>query len=92
MKKTNNKSNKSQKSEKINPSEIAVEGTVIEARANAMFDVKLDNEQIVLCTICGKIRMNHIRILPGDRVTCGISIYDLTKGRILYRQNTTRKI
>ena len=76
---------KSQKCEKQNLSEVVVEGTVIEARANAMFDVKLDNEQIVLCTICGKIRMNRIRILPGDKVVCGLSIYDLSRGRILYR-------
>lgn len=85
--KKNNKSNKknTQKSEKINMSEVVVEGTVIEARPNAMFDVKLDNDQLVLCTICGKIRMNHIKILPGDRVQLGLSIYDMTKGRILYR-------
>ena len=76
---------KSQKCEKQNLTEVVVEGTVIEARANAMFDVKLDNEQIVLCTICGKIRMNRIRILPGDKVVCGLSIYDLSRGRILYR-------
>ena len=80
-----NKDRKSQKGEKQNLSEVVVEGTVIEARANAMFDVKLDNDLMVLCTICGKIRMNHIRILPGDRVQIGLSIYDMTKGRILYR-------
>ena len=83
--KKNNVNKKSQKCEKQNLSEVVVEGTVIEARANAMFDVKLDNEQIVLCTICGKIRMNRIRILPGDKVVCGLSIYDLSRGRILYR-------
>ena len=66
-------------------SEVVDEGTVLEARANAMFDVKLDNDNVVLCTICGKIRMNRIRILPGDRVQIGLSIYDMTKGRILYR-------
>jgi translation initiation factor IF-1 len=81
-----NKDKKSQKREKQNLSEVVLEGTVVEARANAMFDVKLDNDQIVLCTICGKIRMNHIRILPGDRVEIGLSIYDMTKGRILYRK------
>lgn len=79
------KKSKSQKSEKTNLSEVVLEGTVMEARPNAMFDVKLDNDQMVLCTICGKIRVNHIRILPGDRVQIGISIYDMTRGRILYR-------
>lgn len=83
--KKNKVNKKSQKCEKQNLSEVVVEGIVIEARANAMFDVKLDNEQIVLCTICGKIRMNRIRILPGDKVVCGLSIYDLSRGRILYR-------
>ena len=83
--KKNKVNKKSQKCEKQNLSEVVVEGTVIEARANPMFDVKLDNEQIVLCTICGKIRMNRIRILPGDKVVCGLSIYDLSRGRILYR-------
>lgn len=83
--KKNKVNKKSQKCEKQNLSEVVVEGTVIEARANAMFDVKLDNEQLVLCTICGKIRMNRIRILPGDKVVCGLSIYDLSRGRILYR-------
>ena len=82
--KKNKVNKKSQKCEQ-NLSEVVVEVTVIEARANAMFDVKLDNEQIVLCTICGKIRMNRIRILPGDKVVCGLSIYDLSRGRILYR-------
>lgn len=85
MKKNNKNNKKSQKSEKQNLSEVVVEGTVLEARANAMFDVKLDNDNVVLCTICGKIRINHIRILPGDRVQIGLSIYDMTKGRILYR-------
>ena len=83
--KKNKVNKKTQKCEKQNLSEVVVEGTVVEARANAMFDVKLDNEQIVLCTICGKIRMNRIRILPGDKVVCGLSIYDLSRGRILYR-------
>lgn len=80
-----NKKSNTQKREKVNESEVVVEGTVMEARPNAMFDVKLDNDLIVLCTICGKIRMNHIRILPGDRVQIGLSIYDMSKGRILYR-------
>lgn len=73
------------KVEKTNSSEIVVEGTVIEAFPNAMFDVQLDNGSIAKCTVCGKIRKNNIRILLGDRVQAGLSIYDLSKGRILYR-------
>lgn len=83
--KNKNKKDLKPKSEKTNISEVEVEGTVIEARPNAMFDVKLDNDNVVLCTICGKIRVNRIRILPGDRVKVGLSIYDLNKGRILFR-------
>ena len=81
------KKNKTEKdkAEKINSSEVVVEGTIKEARPNAMFDVELDNGQIVLCTISGKIRIKHIRITPGDRCRVGISIYDMNRGRILYR-------
>ena len=75
---------------KTNPSEIIVEGTVIEAFPNAMFNVELDNGNIVKCTVCGKIRKNNIRILLGDRVQAGLSIYDLTKGRIIYRLKDTK--
>lgn len=77
--------NYKQKSEKTNNSEIIVEGTVVEAFPNAMFDVELDNGNIAKCTICGKIRKNNIRILLGDRVQLGLSVYDLTRGRIIYR-------
>ena len=73
------------KVEKTNSSEIVVEGTVIAAFPNAMFDIQLDNGSIAKCTVCGKIRKNNIRILLGDRVQAGLSIYDLSKGRILYR-------
>lgn len=73
------------KTEKQNISEVIVEGTVVGARPNAMFDVQLDNGSIVLCSICGKIKINHIRITLGDRCQIGISVYDLHKGRILYR-------
>lgn len=73
------------KAEKLNTSEVVVEGVVIEARPNAMFDVLLDNGQTVLCTISGKIRINHIRITPGDRCQIGVNIYDMTRGRILFR-------
>lgn len=74
------------KEPKQNASEVVVLGTVEEALPNAMFRVRLDNDNVVLCTICGKIRMNHIRILPADRVQVGVSIYDMSKGRILYRE------
>jgi translation initiation factor IF-1 len=65
---------------------IEVEGTVLEALPNAMFRVKLENNHEVLAHISGKMRMNFIRILPGDRVTIELSPYDLTRGRITYRK------
>ncbi|GAV23844.1 translation initiation factor IF-1 [Carboxydothermus pertinax] len=64
---------------------IEVEGTVIEPLPNAMFRVELANGHKVLAHVSGKIRMNFIRILPGDRVTVELSPYDLTRGRIIYR-------
>jgi translation initiation factor IF-1 len=64
---------------------IEVEGTVIEPLPNAMFRVQLANGHKVLAHVSGKIRMNFIRILPGDRVTVELSPYDLTRGRIVYR-------
>ena len=64
---------------------IEVEGTVIEPLPNAMFRVGLENGHKVLAHISGKMRMNFIRILPGDRVTVELSPYDLTRGRITYR-------
>ena len=64
---------------------IEVEGTVVEALPNAMFQVKLENGHIVLAHVSGKIRMNFIRILPGDKVTIELSPYDLSKGRIIWR-------
>lgn len=64
---------------------IEVEGTVLEALPNAMFQVKLENEHVVLAHVSGKIRMNFIRILPGDRVTVELTPYDLKRGRITYR-------
>jgi translation initiation factor IF-1 len=60
-------------------------GDVIEALPNAMFRVRLENEHEITCHVSGKIRMNYIRILPGDKVTVEMSPYDLTKGRITYR-------
>ena len=64
---------------------IEVEGTVTEALPNAMFRVKLQNEHVILAHISGKMRLNFIRILPGDRVLVELSPYDLTRGRIIYR-------
>lgn len=64
---------------------IELEGTVVEPLPNAMFKVELENGHIVLAHISGKIRMNYIRILPGDRVVLELSPYDLSRGRITYR-------
>ena len=64
---------------------IEVEGIVSEAHPNAMFEVKLQNGHKILATISGKLRMNFIRILPGDKVTVELSPYDLTSGRIKWR-------
>lgn len=65
--------------------QIRVEAVVKEALPNAMFRVQLENGHKVLAHVCGKMRMNFIKILPGDRVTVEISPYDLSKGRIVYR-------
>lgn len=64
---------------------IEVEGTVVEPLPNAMFQVELENGHKVLAHVSGKIRMNFIKILPGDKVTVELSPYDLTRGRITYR-------
>ena len=64
---------------------IELEGIVRETLPNAMFNVELENGHVILCTISGKIRMNYIRILPGDKVDVEISPYDLTRGHITYR-------
>ena len=64
---------------------IAVEGKVLEALPNAMSQVELENGHVVLAHVSGKIRMNFIRILPGDKVTIELTPYDLTRGRITYR-------
>ncbi len=64
---------------------IELEGKIVEALPNAMFKVELENGHTILCTISGKIRMNYIRILPGDKVVVEISPYDLQHGRITYR-------
>ena len=64
---------------------IQMTGEVVEALPNAMFRVRLENEHEIVCHVSGKIRMNYIRILPGDKVTIELSPYDLTRGRITYR-------
>ena len=64
---------------------IEVEGTVLEKLPNAMFKVELEFKHVVLAHISGKLRMNFIRILPGDKVTIELSPYDLDKGRIIWR-------
>ncbi|MBP5427306.1 MAG: translation initiation factor IF-1 [Clostridiales bacterium] len=64
---------------------IEVEGTVLEALPNAMFQVELENGHKILAHISGKLRMNFIRILPGDKVRLELSPYDLTRGRITWR-------
>ena len=64
---------------------IELQGTAVESLPNAMFQVELENGYTILAHISGKIRMNFIKILPGDRVTVELSPYDLTRGRITYR-------
>ena len=65
---------------------IEMEGLVMELLPNTQFIVKLQNDHQILAHVSGKIRMNNIRILPGDRVTVELSTYDLTRGRITYRK------
>ena len=64
---------------------IEIEGNVVEALPNAAFKVELANGKVILAHLSGKLRMNYIRILPGDKVTVELSPYDLTKGRITWR-------
>ena len=64
---------------------IKITGTVLEKLPNAMFEVELENGHKVLAHISGKLRMNYIKILPGDKVTIELSPYDLSKGRIIWR-------
>lgn len=64
---------------------IEQDGTIVEALSNAMFRAELENGHIITAHISGKMRMNYIKILPGDRVKVEISPYDLTKGRITFR-------
>ena len=64
---------------------IQMQGEIIETLPNATFRVKLENDHVVLGHISGKMRMNYIRILPGDKVTVEMTPYDLTKARIIFR-------
>ncbi|HSB52278.1 MAG TPA: translation initiation factor IF-1 [Dissulfurispiraceae bacterium] len=64
---------------------IEVQGTIVETLPNAMFRVQLENGQVILAYVSGKMRMHFIKILPGDKVLVELSPYDLTKGRVTYR-------
>ncbi|HRD80856.1 MAG: translation initiation factor IF-1 [Saprospiraceae bacterium] len=64
---------------------IKQDGVIEEALSNAMFRVRLENDHQIIATISGKMRMNYIRILPGDKVSVEMSPYDLSRGRIIYR-------
>jgi len=64
---------------------IELQGTILESLPNCMFRVQLENGMNILAHISGKMRMNYIRILPGDKVTVEVSPYDLNRGRIIYR-------
>lgn len=64
---------------------LTLDAVVVESLPNAMFKVKLPNQHEILAYVSGKMRMNYIRILPGDKVTVELSPYDLTKARITYR-------
>ncbi|MDD2772623.1 MAG: translation initiation factor IF-1 [Elusimicrobiales bacterium] len=65
---------------------IEVEGVILESMPNAMFRVQIPGGKVILGHISGKMRINHIRILPGDKVKLELSPYDLTRGRIIYRE------
>ena len=67
---------------------IEIEGTVVEKLPNAMFQVELPNGHQIMAHISGKMRMNYIRIYPGDKVTIELSPYDLTRGRITWRSKS----
>lgn len=69
----------------VHQGSFEVEGVVTEALPNTLFRVKLSDESIVLCHLSGKMRLNYIKILPGDRVRLEMTSYDKTKGRIVYR-------
>lgn len=64
---------------------LEFEGVVVEALPNTVFRVKLDDDRLVLCHLSGKMRIHYIRVMPGDRVKVEMTLYDETKGRIVYR-------
>ena len=70
----------------VKEDKIEVEGSIVEALPNAMFRVQIPQGRIVLAHISGKMRMHYIKILPGDKVRLELSPYDLTRGRIVYRE------
>ena len=70
---------------------IEVEGVVLEKLPNAMFKVEIEGGHVILAHISGKLRMNYIKILPGDKVTLALSPYDLSKGRIIWRDKFRKK-
>ena len=72
-------------------SSIEQDGIIKEALSNAMFRVELENGHVITAHISGKMRMHYIRLLPGDKVKLEISPYDLSKGRIIFRNNENRK-
>jgi translation initiation factor IF-1 len=79
------KAKSNQPSQQMAEKGIELQGTVIEPLPNCMFRVELENGMKILAHISGKMRMNYIRILPGDKVTVELSPYDLSRGRIIYR-------
>ena len=85
-KKPVNKKNNNQIQEKVKKASIEVEGKVLEVLPGGQFRVELENKHTVVAHVSGKIRMNYIRILPGDTVVLELSEYDLTRGRITYRK------
>ncbi len=85
-KKPVNKKNTTQVADKVKKAAIEVEGKVLEVLPGGQFRVELENKHTVVAHVSGKIRMNYIRILPGDTVVLELSEYDLTRGRITYRK------
>ena len=71
---------------------IEQDGTIVEALSNAMFRVELDNGHVVIAHISGKMRMHYIKLLPGDKVKLEMSPYDLSKARITYRYEVSKRI
>lgn len=85
-KKPVNKKNNTQVADKVKKAAIEVEGKILEVLPGGQFRVELENKHTVVAHVSGKIRMNYIRILPGDTVVLELSEYDLTRGRITYRK------